>query len=354
MKFEEQVPLADRTSIGLGGRARYFYAADTLEGLKTALREAHKQSLRVHILGGGSNTVFSDNGFDGLVLQMALKGRRVLSTQENTVLIEVAAAENWDQLVEWTGQQGWHGLECLSGIPGQVGAAPIQNIGAYGQEAGERITAVECLDRQTLEILRFSSAECGFSYRQSRFKGSDRDRFVITAITLQLPTDGDVQIRYPELARNISMQAEYSRSADLRTRLALIRRTVLQIRATKSMVLDASDPHSRSCGSWFMNPVLEQSEWQRVRERLASQGIHDLPVYTSNERYKLPAAFLIEAAGFTKGQRLYGVGISPRHALALVNYNGSSAELLELQQTIQQGVFDFCGLQLDVEPNWIS
>ncbi|MCC7263331.1 MAG: UDP-N-acetylmuramate dehydrogenase, partial [Candidatus Latescibacteria bacterium] len=257
-------PLAPHTTIQLGGPARYFAACQSLEEIRYALRWAAGEGLPVQVLGGGSNVLFADEGFAGLVLKVELPGLS-FNEQEGGVRVAAAAGQSWDGLVAECVQRGLAGVECLAGIPGLVGATPIQNVGAYGQEVKDTIVEVRGLDRRTLEPMVWANAECGFAYRQSRFKGADKDRYLITEVCYRLEPEGVPQIRYPELRRHLGEAAGLGRG---RTALAAVREAVLQLRRGKSMVFDPQDPDARAVGSFFLNPGLSETEFAAVRARL--------------------------------------------------------------------------------------
>lgn len=335
--------LAPHTTIQLGGPARYFAACRTLEEIRYALRWAAGEKVPVQVLGGGSNVLFADEGFAGLVLKVEVPGLRFAET-EGGVLVEAAAGQSWDGLVAACVERGLAGLECLSGIPGLVGATPIQNVGAYGQEVKDTIVEVRGLDRRTLEPVVWANAECGFAYRQSRFKGADRDRYLITEVCYRLEPEGVPQIRYPELRRHLGEAAALGRG---RAALAAVREAVLQLRRGKSMVFDLQDPDARSVGSFFLNALLSETEFAAFAARL---GEAQPPAFPSPEGIKVPAAWLVEQAGFPKGFRRGGAGVSSKHTLALVNCGGTTRQLLELAEEIRAQVRARFGIALEIEP----
>ncbi|HLD26299.1 MAG TPA: UDP-N-acetylmuramate dehydrogenase [Candidatus Andersenbacteria bacterium] len=338
--WQENVALAQYTNIGLGGPARFFVSIHEAKDLTEALVAAQQRNLPVHILGGGSNTVFADQGFDGLVIHIALRGID-WRPQGESMLVTVGAGEDWDALVAETVARNLAGLECLSGIPGVVGATPMQNVGAYGQQVSDVITNVTVLDRTTLTEHNFSNADCQFGHRDSLFKSSAVDRFVITSVTYRLTPSGPPTLKYPQVQAVVGSSPSLSE----------VREAVLTLRRQKSMVADPQDPHSRSCGSFFVNPVMSDSELQSlIRRYRALGGEDDVPVFIEGDLLKVPAAWLIEHAGFAKGTRRGGVGISPNHALGLVNYDGTTQELLSLASDVQQGVLKKFGLRLVLEP----
>lgn len=337
------IPLAPYTTLGLGGPARYFLDVGGAEEAGQALRWARQERQPVHILGGGSNTIFADEGFPGLVLHVA---RRGLSFREagRYVYATAAAGEPWDEFVARCVGRGLAGLECLSGIPGLVGATPIQNVGAYGQEVAETIVALTALDRERLVEVSISGDACGFAYRYSRFKGPDRGRYLILDVTYRLEAGGRPQVRYAELQRFLDERGETPT-------LERVRQAVLSLRRGKSMLYDPADPHARSVGSFFLNPVLAPEEAERLEARWRQGGGREpLPRFPAAEGVKVPAAWLVERAGFHRGLRRGGVGISARHALALVNYGGTTRELLALAREVQEGVYERFGVRLAMEP----
>lgn len=347
--FREDVPLAPYTTIGLGGRARYFVECHTVDEVRAAIRVAAEQGFPLHVLGGGSNTIFRDEGFDGVVLKTAMKGLHVLR-DGGEVKMSIAAGEEWDVFVRFCVSSGFGGVECLSGIPGLVGAAPMQNIGAYGQEVAETIVEVKALDRKKLEEVHFSNEECRFDYRRSRFNMDDANAFVVTEVTFRLHPEGKAVVRYPELQRFMQAHTDVASLKPGREQLSAVREAVLALRRKKSMVVDPSDPHSRSVGSFFKNPLLSQADVEALRARCRLLGIASPPTFPSTQNVKVPAAWLVEQAGFVKGYRKGGIGVSARHSLALVNYGGNTRELLALAQEIQSTVREKFGIHLEWEP----
>ena len=226
MTIQTNISLTPFTTIGLGGPARFFAACSSEADLREALSHAHREQLRVHILGGGSNTVFADEGFSGLVLYMTITGVEFTDRGTN-VLARAAAGEPWDRIVEASVDRGLGGLECLSGIPGFVGATPMQNVGAYGQEVADAILSVDAVDRTTLQPVTFSNVECRFGYRTSRFKQEDSERFVITAVTFSLAAHGGPSLRYPELQRAIDRTINLNTLGNGRPALTAVRDAVL-------------------------------------------------------------------------------------------------------------------------------
>jgi len=335
------------TTLGIGGPARYFIEAASDAEVREAVQFSAAQGVPLLVLGGGSNLVIADAGFPGLVLKVGLRGAERRYDGDRATY-RVAAGEDWDVFVARSVADGCAGIECLSGIPGTIGGTPVQNVGAYGQEVAETIVEVEALERRSLEVIRFSSAECGFGYRTSRFNSTDRERHIILRVTFALRRGGNPGLRYAEL------QKVFAGSAEAAT-LPQVREAVLEIRRSKSMVLDSSDENRRSAGSFFKNPVLPQADYEALNERLRSRGLA-VPSYAAGEgRRKLSAAWLVEQAGFAKGFTKGAVGISSRHSLAIVNRGGATAaDIVSLKDDIQARVLAEFGIQLQPEPVFVG
>jgi UDP-N-acetylmuramate dehydrogenase len=330
-------PLAPKTSIGIGGHARYYYEAETVDQFRAVLAWARAQGIPVLILGGGSNILFPDEVIEALVLSIGIR-RMEQEDRGGTVRLTVGAGLTWDQVVEKAVARNWAGIECLSGIPGRVGAAPIQNIGAYGQELADVLVSVQALDLATMEEVRFDRQQCGFGYRTSVFKGVATGRYAILSITLDLEIDGKPCLRYPDLAGRLKQGAG----------LQEVRETVLAVRSAKSMVINAEDPNSRSCGSFFVNPILDEAEYRIFL--LKNPGEH--PCFPANDGdVKLSAAWLIEHSGFPKGMVRGNVGLSANHCLAVINRGGGTyAEVLDLMAELRAGVWERFSVRLEPEP----
>ena len=339
------VPLAPLSTMGVGGPARWYVEARDEGAVLAALGLAEARGLPLRVLGGGSNLVVADAGVDALVLRVAL---RVLAARELGSAVEVTAAagEPWDDVVRYAVERGWAGIECLSGIPGLVGATPIQNVGAYGQEVSDTITAVRALDRTTRKIVTLPTAACGFGYRDSAFKSRTPDRHVILAVTYRLRPGGPPSIRYAELERHLTARAIEQPT------LVDVRESVVAVRRAKSMVLDAADPNRRSCGSFFVNPVIPAAEAERVA---AAAGDPAMPRWPEpgGERVKLAAAWLVERAGFARGYADGPAGISTRHTLAIVAHEGArAADVVRVARRVRDGVLDRFGVRLHPEPSF--
>jgi UDP-N-acetylmuramate dehydrogenase len=342
MTPREHVPLAERCTLGVGGAARYFVEAGDETTVRDALEWAKRRGLPVRILGGGSNVVIPDEGVDALVIRIALRG---MATRESGGAVEltVAAGEPWDDVVRASVEQGWAGIECLSGIPGLVGATPIQNVGAYGQEVSETVTTVRALDRPSATIVALANRDCAFAYRDSMLKSGAPDRYVVLGVTYRLVRGGAPSVRYADLEKHLA-----ARGLDAPT-LSDVRESVLGIRRAKSMVLEPGDPNRRSCGSFFMNPIVTPARLAEVETRAQDPAMPRWP--QPDGRVKLSAAWLIEHAGFTRGQRDGAVGLSTRHALAVVAHDGARArDVLAFARRIQAAVDARFGVALVPEP----
>ena len=249
-RLERNVPLAPLTTLGIGGPARLFLRAESVDDIREAVAWAEVRHEPLFILGGGSNLLIADGGFDGLVVQIDLRGTTVLTEGSVAVTVYVAAGERWDDFVALAVAHGWAGIECLSGIPGLTGATPIQNVGAYGQDVSETIIGVEAIERDTGRVVTLTNWDCGFGYRQSVFKSSAKGRYIVAGVTFRLIPGGNAMIRYPELQTYLDERD--IEAGDLRQ----VRNAVIAIRKRKGMVLDPADPDTRSDGSFFMNPVV--------------------------------------------------------------------------------------------------
>jgi UDP-N-acetylmuramate dehydrogenase len=345
------VPLALHTTLELGGPARVFAdVADEAE-LVRALQWARDRGLGVFVLGGGSNLVVGDGGFDGLVVRLRLLGRDVLPVGAGTTRVDVAAGEPWDPVVEACVAANLAGLECLSGIPGSAGATPIQNVGAYGQEVGSVIERVRVLDADDLRWHDLRPDDCGFAYRHSRFK-REPGRWIVSRVSFLLREQGAPTLRYPELRRAMG---------DLRTPgLAETRAAVLSLRRAKSMVIEPGDPNRRSVGSFFTNPVVPDPVADRLVADAVDAGLVEaatqVPRYPAEPGFsKLAAAWLIERSGISRGFRRGPVGVSSRHTLALVHHGGGTTRaLLELAYEIRTRVLERFAVELEPEPVLLS
>ena len=312
-------------------------------------KESTADTLEVFVLGGGSNLLVADRGFDGLVVMVDDNSVVFDSDTSETVRVTAGAGVDWDALVVRTVAAGLGGLECLSGIPGRVGAAPIQNVGAYGQEVAETIEAVDVLELQTGETRRLEASACRFAYRWSRFKDEWRGRYVVLRVVFRLERVAHGTVRYPELARRLGVA-----DSDPRPGVTEVREAVLEIRRSKGMLIEGdNNADTRSAGSFFVNPVVSEDTAERVRRRLDDA---DLPTYAVGPgRVKIPAAWLIERAGFHRGHRRGQAAISSHHALALTTTgDATAAEVVALAGEIRRGVRDACGIVLMPEPVFLG
>ncbi len=349
--LKENQPLAPFTTLGVGGPARFFMEARAEGQVLDAFEFAEERGCPLFVLGGGSNLLVSDDGFPGLVLRIALKGVWFDEKEEGCAV--AAAGEDWDSFVLRCVEQNLSGVECLSGIPGTVGGTPIQNVGAYGQDVSQSIVSVSALDRKTREVRQVRAAECGFSYRSSLFNSEWKNRYVILSVAYALRPGGSPCIRYADLRERFAGERNPPSIAE-------IRRAVLEIRAGKGMLIRAEDPDSRSAGSFFKNVLVSVETARRVEEvarrRGSLAGGQGLPGFGTPEGViKLPAAWLIEKSGFARGYARGRVGLSSKHALAIVNRGGATArEVLDLVREIQSGVREAFGLDLVPEPVFVG
>lgn len=350
---EKMVSLAPLTTLELGGAASELVritssgqAAEVVRWWRALPADSRSPLLP---LGGGSNLLVSDSGFRGLVLKMENREFEVLEESESRVVVRVGAGMIWDDFVARAVKEGWAGVECLSGIPGSVGAAPVQNIGAYGQEVAEVVLAVQGIDCDTGEPFERDNSECEFCYRDSYFKRSERGRYLITAVTFALRAGGEPTIRYQDLLKRCDERDAHT--------LDSVRGLVLEIRRSKSMVYDKTDQNHRSAGSFFTNPIVPEEVGDRIRAEL--EPATRFPCFPHGEgMVKLSAAWLIDNAGMGKGFRHRPdarVGLSTNHVLALTNRGGAtSAELLELSAHVQRVVKERFGVTLVPEPVFVG
>lgn len=303
---------------------------------------ASERDLAVFVLGGGSNVLVSDGGFDGLVINIELAGIRTVSETADSVELDSAAGEDWDAFVDHCVKNGYRGVECLSGIPGRVGGTPIQNVGAYGQEVSNIISSVRAFDRETDKIFVLSNAECGFSYRTSIFNTTVRDRYIVLSVRFVLSKKGSAKITYRDIAAFFG---------DREPSLEEVREAVLSIRRAKSMVIDKSDPNSRSAGSFFKNPIVDNEVYERIASEFANAPYFEV----DGSCVKIPAAWLIEKSGFAKGTVLGNAGISANHTLAIINRgNASAADIINLKNAVESAVWGKFRIELSPEPIFVG
>ncbi|MDQ4121235.1 MAG: UDP-N-acetylmuramate dehydrogenase [Acidobacteriota bacterium] len=348
----ENYALAPLTTLKVGGAARFFVSAENENEIAEAVDFARKRDLPLFVLGGGSNILISDDGFDGLVLKIANRGIEVFR-EENKASIIAQAGEDWDEFVRFCVEENLAGVECLSGIPGSVGATPVQNVGAYGQEVSDTIESVRVLERETGKFFDLTNADCRFAYRSSIFNGAERDRFIVLAVNFVLQPKGEPTIRYKDLQQFFKDREKPN--------LKETREAVLQIRRAKSMVIAADDPNSNSVGSFFKNPIVENGEFAQIAE--TARRLHFIeegalpPHFPAGENsVKIPGAWLIEKAGFQKGYTKNGrAGISSNHTLAIVNHgSASAADILDLANEIQARVKEIFRVELKPEPVFVG
>ena len=345
MRIEENKSLAPLTTLGIGGPARWFVSASTEADIAGSAAWAREKGVPLFVLGGGSNLLVADAGFNGLVLHVALKG---ITVQEATAspaerLYQVAAGEDWDQFVQRTVDDDCAGLECLAGIPGTAGGTPVQNVGAYGQEVASVIDHVRAFDLHEQVFVEFSASECAFAYRQSRFNTTDCGRYAVTSVDYRLKLRGNATLKYADLQKVFAAKSMPG--------LHEVAKTVRAIRRSKGMLIVEGDPDSRSAGSFFKNPIVSREQAGCVALKAGADPPR-FPAGPGKENdVKLPAAWLIEKAGFTKGYMLGPAGISSKHTLALVNRGGATAAaILMLAGKIRDTVEERFGIQLQMEP----
>jgi UDP-N-acetylmuramate dehydrogenase len=329
--------LADLTTTRLGGPAAELVEAHDEATLVEAVSSADADGTPVLVVGGGSNLIVADEGFAGRVVLVRNTGLQVEADTCGGAYVEIGAGHDWDEVVVAAVENGWIGIEALSGIPGTTGATPIQNVGAYGQEVSQTVARVRTWDRKLHGIRTWSADECGFGYRTSRFK-RDPGRFVVLDTTFQLPLgDLGAPVRYAELATALGVEIGQRAPA------AEVREAVLGLRRRKGMVLDPDDHDTWSTGSFFTNPVISPDVVPDGAPTWAQPG--------EPATVKVSAAWLIEHAGFGKGYGNERVRLSAKHTLAVTNRGGATtAELVELAREIRDGVRSRFGIELVSEP----
>jgi len=344
MRVEENRELAALTTLGVGGPARWFVNAGTEDDVVAAVAWVREKNVPLFVLGGGSNLVVADRGFNGLVLHVGLRGVQKYEHAEH-IVYEAGAGEDWDEFVQRSIEDNCAGLECLAGIPGTVGGTPVQNVGAYGQEVASTTANVRAYDLKTLAFADLAPAECCFAYRRSRFNTTDRGRYVITRVDYRLTPGGAPTLHYSDLQKEFSSRLDPS--------LREVAEAVRHIRRSKGMLLVDGDSDCCSAGSFFKNPVVSREQIHQI----AAKGGKEPPSFPTGPQekqsgsVKIPAAWLIEHAGFSKGFAQGPAGISSRHTLALINRGGASAaQILALADQIASAVEARFGIQLEREP----
>ena len=345
MQVLEQISLAPYTTFGIGGPARWFVEASTEDEVLEAVNFARQRNAPLFVLGGGSNLLVSDTGFPGIVLRIALRG---VEQQEagGTVAFSVAAGEDWDAFVSNAVSQNCAGIECLAGIPGTVGGTPVQNVGAYGQEVSETIRLVRALDLQRMQFANLSANDCGFAYRRSIFNSSERGRYIVTRVDYQLTSHSDALVSYVDLKR-------YFKEWTRKLTLSEVSLAVREIRRQKGMLIVPDDPDCRSAGSFFKNPVISAEHFAQIAANVDGASVPGYPA--ADGHVKVPAAWLLDQAGFHKGYALGRAGISSRHTLALINRGGASADdIAALRDAIIAKVSERFAIRLEPEPVWVG
>lgn len=341
MEIKKNVSLADYSTMGLGGNADYLAVIKDRNDLVKALNWAEANKQPVIMIGGGSNIIWGDQGFKGLVIVNEIHKYEIFKEDNENTYITVGSGENWDKVVERTANAGLSGIEALSLVPGTSGATPVQNIGAYGQEISQTLTALEVYDTKTKEFMMLTNADCGFGYRTSRFKTTDKGRFYITALTLHLRNEHMQPPFYEALAKYLTDNniAEYSP--------ATIRKAVVAIRSAK-----LPDPAKvKNCGSFFTNPIIPKKQYDELKAKFT-----DMPHWlVGPEKVKIPAAWLIEDAGF-KDYKDHETGMATwaKQPLVLVNEHAkSTSDLLKFKAKIESAVFEKFGIKLEQEPELV-
>lgn len=333
--------LADHTTLRVGGEARRFVVATTDDELVATVTDCDERGEPVLVLGGGSNLLVADDGFDGTVVRVATRGINAAVSDCSGANVDVAAGEDWDAFVAHTVEQEWSGVEALSGIPGLVGATPIQNVGAYGTDVSGVITSVRTWDRRERAQRTFAAVDCGFGYRTSRFK-REPGRYLVLRVGFQFRLGNlGAPVAYPELAGALGV--DVGRRVEARR----VREAVLAIRAAKGMVLDESDHDTWSAGSFFTNPLLTPDEAAALPE--------DAPRWETGDHVKTSAAWLIQRAGFGRGHGSGPATLSTKHVLALTNRGGATAaDVVALATRVRDGVAERFGVELVPEVNLVG
>jgi UDP-N-acetylmuramate dehydrogenase len=347
MVITENVPLAPLTTLKVGGAARYFIEATSTAEVSQAVEFSKSADLPLFILAGGSNLVISDAGWPGLVLKVGITGINHRHGHDE-VIFEAGAGEDWDKFVGMVVAHNIAGIECLSGIPGSVGASPVQNVGAYGQEVSNTIESVVALDLRDGQVHELSNQDCGFSYRTSIFNSTERGRYIILQVNYSLKHGAEAYVAYADLKKYFAGWSE-------KPTLANVRDAVRKIRAGKGMLITAGDDDCRSAGSFFKNPILSADQYQALTARAAAKNLQ-IPSYPAlDAQKKVSAAWLVEHSGFSRGYGNGPVGISRKHALAIVNRgNATAADIVAFKQDVQQRVEEIWGILLEPEPVFVG
>jgi UDP-N-acetylmuramate dehydrogenase len=347
LNVRENVPLAGITTFGVGGPAHRFVEVSTQEEAAQSLVFACEQALPLFVLGGGSNVLISDTGYPGLVILNRIKGFSV-ARDDDSVLVTAGGGEDWQYFADRCVAEGWQGVECLVGIPGTVGASPVQNIGAYGQEVSQTIVQVEALETSRCNSVRFGNDQCGFGYRSSIFNTTEAGRYLITGVTFRLIPGGAPHITYRELEERLA--------ANVAPTLCDVRDSTMAIREGKGLLIREKFESFKSAGSFFKNPVVTAEEYEVIARNVeGASGFANWAWPMESGMVKLSAACLIQCAGFPRGHRRGAVGISPRHTLIMVNYGGASAqEIIGFAAEVRQRVYECFGVTLVPEVRLIG
>jgi UDP-N-acetylmuramate dehydrogenase len=347
----ENAPLAPLTTLRIGGAAKQLWTVESEDECVAAIKQLDRDAEPFFVLGGGSNVVIADEGFDGTALHLIYEGAEHQQRDDESFAIDASAGDDWPLLVDALVEAGLSGVECLAGIPGSVGATPIQNVGAYGQEVATTIEAVRVYNRATQQVEELSAAQCGFGYRTSALKGN-KDLVVLGVCFLLERSPLSAPIAYRELAQELGVKVGERAEAEA------ARAAVLKLRRSKGMVLDARDHDTWSAGSFFTNPILTAADFQRLEQRVREHcGENAQPPRfdAAAGMFKSSAAWLIEQAGFARGEQRGQVALSSKHTLALTNLgDASAAELLAFAREIAARVDELFTVQLQPEPALIG
>jgi len=337
--MQQNIPLGPLTTLKVGGAARYLARIESKEDLLEAAEFALDEELPIFVLGGGSNVLVADNGFKGVVLQMAMTQPPATFEESNGIVTcRVPAGVDWDAFVLDVCGRGLSGVECLAGIPGLVGGTPVQNVGAYGQEVAETIVAVRALDVEAMSFVSLSAAECGLGYRKSIFNTSAKGRYIVVRVTFRFDKARAVELKYAELQEHFAGKMPGPME---------VYHAVREIRHRKGMLLVEGEADCRSAGSFFKNPVVTEAVFASIAKEFG-----DVPHWDAGAgRVKLAAAWLLEHAGFHKGFAKGRAGISSKHTLAVVNRGEATAEeIVALRDEIRRVVEERFGVRLEQEP----
>lgn len=344
LSIQQAVPLAPYTTFRIGGPARFFAEVTTEAELLEAVAFARQRNLEIFTLGGGSNLLVSDSGFDGLVIHIALATPTQSTAGGHFIDYTAAAGTDWNAFVLEICEQGISGVECLAGIPGSIGGTPVQNVGAYGQEVANTITSVRALDLESNTFVTLTHEQCAFAYRRSIFNTTHRNRYIVTQVTFRLDTTAKPNLTYADLQRHFAAHRSALTPLD-------VYHAVRGIRHGKGMLIVEGEADCRSAGSFFKNPVVPESFLASIATTLQIP-VERIPRWPAGEgKIKLPAAWLLEHAGFPKGFTLGNAGISSRHTLALINRGtATAADIVALRERIRHQVQSRFGIELEQEP----